>query len=61
MPAEVRELIVNQINTMNRTALGWSAVISIAIALFSASGGVNNLMTAINIAYDEQDKRNAIV
>jgi membrane protein len=61
MPAEVRELIVNQINTMNRSALGWGAVISIAIALFSASGGVNNLMTAINIAYDEQDKRNAIV
>ena len=61
MPAEVRELIVNQINTMNRTALGWSAALSIAIALFSASGGVNNLMTAINIAYDEQDKRNAIV
>jgi len=34
---------------------------TIAIALFSASGGVNNLMTAINIAYDEQDKRNAVV
>ena len=61
MPAEVRELIVNQINSMNRSALGWSAALSIAIALFSASGGVNNLMTAINIAYDEQDKRNAIV
>lgn len=61
MPAEVRQLIVDQINTMNRTALGWSAVLSIAIALFSASGGVNNLMTAVNIAYDEQDRRNAVV
>lgn len=61
LPSEVRELIVNQINTMNRAALGWSAAVSIAIALFSASGGVNNLMTAINIAYDEQDKRNAVV
>ncbi len=50
MPAEVRELIVNQINTMNRSALGWGAVISIAIALFRASGGVNDLMTAINSA-----------
>lgn len=61
MPAEVRELIVNQINTMDRSALGWGAAVSIAIALFSASGGVNNLMTAINIAYDEEDNRNGIV
>lgn len=61
MPAEVRELIVGQVNSMNRTALGWGAALSIVVALFSASGGVNNLMTAINIAYDEQDNRNAIV
>ena len=61
MPTEVRELIVNQVNSMSRSALGWSAVLSIAIALFSASAGVNNLMTAINIAYDEQDDRNPIV
>ena len=61
MPSEVRQLIVNQVNSMSRAALGWSAVLSIAIALFSASAGVNNLMTAINIAYDEQDERNPVV
>ena len=33
---------------------------AILVALFSASGGVNNLMTAINVAYDEEDKRSAI-
>lgn len=61
IPGEVRQLIVDQINNQNRAALGWSAIISIAVALFSASGGVNNLMTAVNVAYDEDDKRNFLV
>jgi len=30
------------------------------LALFSASGGVNNLITAVNVAYDEEDSRNPI-
>ena len=60
LPAEARQLIVDQINNQNRAALGWSVVVSVAIALFSASGGVNQLMIAVNIAYDEEPKRNAI-
>ncbi|HEU5486899.1 MAG TPA: YihY/virulence factor BrkB family protein [Microlunatus sp.] len=60
LPQEVRQLIVDQINNQSRAALGWSAILSIAIALFSASGGVNNLITAINVAYDEDDERSAI-
>jgi membrane protein len=60
LPAEVRQLIVDQINNQDRAALGWSALLSIALALFSASGGVNNLMTAINLAYDEDDDRSAV-
>ena len=60
LPQDVRQLIVDQINNQSRAALGWSAIIAIAIALFSASGGVNNLMTAINVAYDEDDDRNPV-
>lgn len=60
LPSEVRQLIADQINNQSRATLGWSAIFSIALALFSASGGVNNLMTAVNIAYDETDDRNAI-
>ena len=60
VPADVRQLIVGQVQSRNQTALGWSAVVAILIALFSASGGVNNLMTAINTAYDEEDKRSTI-
>jgi membrane protein len=61
LPQEVRQLIVDQINNQNRTALGWTAILSIALALFSASGGINNLMTAVNLAYDEEDDRNPVV
>ena len=39
LPAEVRQLIVDQINNQSRAALGWSVILSIALALFSASGG----------------------
>ena len=60
IPEEVRRLIVGQVNGRNTAALGWSAVVSILIALFSASGGVNNLITAVNVAYDEQDRRSPI-
>lgn len=60
LPAEVRQLIVDQVNSQNRAALGWSAILSIALALFSASGGVNNLITAVNVAYDEEDSRNPV-
>ena len=60
LPAEVRQLVVDQINNQNRAALGWSAVISVAIALFSASGGVNQLMIAVNVAYDGESRRSAI-
>jgi membrane protein len=60
LPAEVRQLVVDQINNQNRAALGWSALLAIALALFSASGGVNNLITAVNVAYDEEDKRSPV-
>jgi membrane protein len=60
LPAEVRQLIVDQVNSRNQTALGVTSVIAILLALFSASGGVSNLMTAINTAYDETEKRNPI-
>ena len=52
--------MVDQINNQNRAALGWTALLAIALALFSASGGVNNLMTAVNVAYDEEDKRSPV-
>ncbi len=61
LPGDARQLIIDQINSLTtggRTGLGVSVVLSILIALWSASGGMSNLVTAVNAAYDEDDERN---
>ena len=40
--------------------LGWTAVISILISLWSANGGVKAIFDALNIAYEEEEKRSFI-
>jgi len=62
LPAQARQVITDQVTalTARRTALGIGLIISVAIALWSASSGVSNLITAINAAYDEEEKRNFV-
>ncbi|OYN90679.1 YihY/virulence factor BrkB family protein [Parenemella sanctibonifatiensis] len=63
LPEQARTLITDQIGSLTsggRQGLGIGVVISILVALWSASGGVNNLITAINAAYDEDDDRSFI-
>ena len=59
LPDQARQVITDQVTalTARRSALGIGLIISVAIALWSASGGVSNLITAINVAYDEEEKR----
>jgi membrane protein len=38
-------------------SLGIGLVVALAVALWSASNGVGNLLTAINVAYDAKDER----
>ncbi|MVA76172.1 YihY family inner membrane protein [Auraticoccus sp. F435] len=60
LPEQARTLITDQISSLTsggRSGLGISVVISILVALWSASGGVSNLMAAVNAAYDEEDNR----
>jgi membrane protein len=57
LPAEIRKTITDQITLAEGRGAGWGAVIAILLALFSASGGVGNMMTAINTAYDEEETR----
>ena len=42
------------------TRAGLGAAIAIVLALWSASGGVGNLMVAISTAYDEEQKRSFV-
>ncbi|MGV8907766.1 MAG: YihY/virulence factor BrkB family protein [Propionicimonas sp.] len=63
LPPEARTLLVGQLQQLASTpqqSLGWGLALAIVLALWSASGGVGNLVTAINIAYDEPKKRGFI-
>lgn len=63
LPAEARTLLEGQLRQLTSapsSGLGWGLAISLVIALWSASGGVGNLVTGINIAYDEDRKRGFI-
>ncbi|MCW2811785.1 MAG: Membrane protein [Friedmanniella sp.] len=58
LPGDARTLIVDQLTTLSgQKRAGLSAAIAVLLALWSASGGVSNLMTAVNTAYDEEETR----
>ncbi|HYO36780.1 MAG TPA: YihY/virulence factor BrkB family protein [Geodermatophilus sp.] len=63
LPQSAAALVTDQLNTITSRsggALTFGLVASVGAALFSASGGVNNLVTAVNIAYDEVETRNFV-
>jgi len=60
LPDEAASLIETQLEAIvanSSSALSISLVVSILAALWSASGGVGNVITAVNIAYDEAEAR----
>src|SRR4051812_41372947 len=63
LPQEAQALIADQLKSVTENsggALTFGLIFSILLALWSASGGVSNLITAVNIAYDEVETRNFI-
>jgi membrane protein len=63
LPQDAASLVGGQMTDLaaaKNTSLGIGLIISLALALWSASGGVGNLITAVNVAYDEKDTRNFI-
>lgn len=62
-PEEVRELLVAQVVSVAETsggALSLSLVVSVSLALWAASSGMQHLVEAIGIAYDEPDGRGMV-
>ncbi len=59
LPDEASQIITDQVTMQasRRAALSVGLIISVVIALWSASAGVSSLLTAINVAYDEEEKR----
>ena len=63
LPKEAQTLIEEQLKNITSNsggALTFGLILSILLALWSASGGVSNLVTAINLAYDEVETRNFV-
>ncbi len=62
-PTEVQGLVRSQLSDVvesSPSGLRLGALVGIALALWSASSGVKNLMTAINRAYHEDETRGFI-
>ena len=59
-PAEVRDLVEQQLESIvsgTSSGLRIGAIVGLVLALWSASAGVKNLMTAVNRAYHETETR----
>ncbi len=60
LPEDAASLLTDQLTDIaggSSSALGWGLLLSLGGALFAASGGVQNLIKAVNIAYDEEETR----
>jgi len=60
LPADAARLLTDQLEAIAATpqsSLGFGLLVTLVLALWSASGGVGNVVTAINVAYDEEETR----
>lgn len=63
LPADAASVITGQLDALVSTSngsLGLGLVIALGLAIYSASGGVGNLVTAINAMYGIRDRRNFV-
>ena len=63
LPAQTQELLSQQLHSLveaSSGALGIAAVVGLLLALWSASRGMSGLITAINIAYEEKERRSFV-
>ena len=60
LPSDARSVLERQLSSLAmqpKAALSFGALFALALALWSASSGLKSLMTALNIAYEEEEKR----
>ena len=63
LPPEAAEVLLGQLSDLtstDSTALGVGAIGGLLLALWSASAGMRTLMEALNVAYNEEEKRGFI-
>lgn len=60
LPSDAASVLTTQLEAITSTSsgsLGLGLLISLILALWSASGGVGSIMSAVNVAYDEEETR----
>ena len=60
LPAQAYDVVIQQIHRIveaSSQSLGWSLAISLALAFWSATYGTQALFAALNIAYEEPERR----
>ena len=60
LPEQAQQMLSDQLHALvssSTGALGFSAILALLLALWSASRGMSGLITALNIAYEESEKR----
>lgn len=60
LPESARELLSERLNvlvTSSSASLGIGLIVSVVLALWTASAGMKAAMTAINVAYDQKEER----
>jgi len=63
LPPDAAEILTGQLHDLVQTdqkALGFGAVAGVLLALWSASAGVRTLMEALNVAYNEGERRGTV-
>lgn len=60
LPQDAHDMLTERLHSIAQksgTTLGWGALLSILLSLWSANSGTKSLFQGINIAYDERDER----
>jgi membrane protein len=60
LPQEAYGIVIDQIRRVAEASdrtLGWSLVLSLGLAVWSANAGAQAMFTALNIAYEEPERR----
>ena len=60
LPTQAYDIVIEQIHRISAASggtLGWSLAVSLGLALWSANAGTQAMMAALNIAYEEPERR----
>lgn len=63
LPQEAQSVLTGQLTAVTQAeeaALGFGALFALLFALWSASAGVRTMMDALNVAYEEREKRSLL-